>query len=262
MNKKLLFALALVSGVFFWGSANAQIEGETGVLFPEEAGGFLIGPIGGINLVTYSTSAFPILNQEPDCFQAQNGSDVAPFAGLSAEIPLGQGMKNFIIAEAIYDSKSSKFTSINDSRTDIQTKLDGEVAPGNVKTSLTADVAYLLLNLGYKYNFVEGPSPVGPGVQLVASIGTKITNKLNETVTVSAAKVGSATVTNSSPNEDAESIRVGLRGQFTYDIPLSATWIATPTAGYDLGLTKVDKSNRDWKASSAFGGVYLRYLIK
>lgn len=259
MNKKLLFAVALVSG-FFWNSANAQTDFE-GVLMPVEQGGFLIGPIGGINLVSYSTASFAILESEPDCFQAQNGSDVAPFGGLSAEIPLGTGMQNFIIAEAVYDSKSSKFTSVNENRQDVQTKVDGNVGPGNVTTSLTADVAYLLLNAGYKYNFVEGPAPVGPGVQLVASVGMKLTNKLNETVTVSAV-TGSATVTNSDDNPGAEGIRIGLRAQFTYDIPLSATWIATPTAGYDLALTKVDNTNRDWKASSAFGGVYLRYLIK
>jgi hypothetical protein len=262
MKNQLLFAVALACGVLFAGSASAQIGEETGVLFPEEGGGILVGPVGGINLVSYSTASFAILETEPDCFQAQNGSDVAPFAGLSVEIPLGQGMQNFIIAEAIYDSKSSKFTSVNENRTDVQTKLDGEVGPGNVTTSLTADVAYLLLNAGYKYNFVEGPAPVGPGVQLVASVGLKMTNKLNETVTVSAVKVGSATVTNSATNEDAEAMRIGLRAQFTYDIPLSQTWIATPTAGYDLALSKVDDSIRDWKASSAFGGVALRYLIR
>lgn len=260
MTKKLLFALAL-AGAMFVGSAHAQgVEGG-GVIAPEDEGGFLIGPVGGINLVTYSTSAFPILESEPQCFQAQNGSDVAPFGGLTAAIPIGQGMQNFIIAEAIYDSKSSKFTSVNENRTDVQTKVDGNVGPGNVSTSLTADVAYLLLNAGYKYNFVEGPSPVGPGVQLVASVGMKIQNKLNETVTVSAV-TGSATVTNSSDNADAEGIRIALRGQFTYDIPLTLTWIATPTVGYDLALSKVDKSSRDWKASSAFGGVAIRYLIK
>jgi hypothetical protein len=260
MNKKLLFALACAGGLFI-GNAQAQISSESGVLFPEDQGGFLIGPVGGINLVSYSSAAFPILESEPDCFQAQNGSDVAPFGGLTAEIPLGQGMQNFIIAEAIYDSKSSKFTSVNENRANVQTKLNGQVGDGNVTTSLTADVAYFLLNAGYKYNFVEGPAPVGPGLQLVASIGMKIQNALNETVTVSAVN-GSATVTNSAENPDAAGIRIALRGQFTYDIPLSQVWIATPTAGYDLALSKVDDSKRDWKASSAFGGVALRYLIR
>jgi hypothetical protein len=262
MNKKLLFALALAGGLVFSSASNAQIAEEEGVLFPAEQGGILVGPVGGINLVTYSTSEFPIIDEEPTCFQAQNGSDVAPFGGLTVAIPLGTGMQSFIIGEAIYDSKSSKFTSVNENRSDVQTKLDGEVGPGNVTTSLTADVAYLLLNLGYKHNFVEGPAPVGPGVQLVASVGMKIQNKLNETVTVSAVKVGSATVTNSADNPDASGIRIALRGQFTYDIPLSQTWIATPHAGYDLVLSKVDDSNREWKASSAYGGVAIRYLIK
>jgi hypothetical protein len=260
MNKKLLIALAFAGGLFI-GSAHAQITEETGVLFPEEQGGFLIGPVGGINLVSYTSSAFPILESEPECFQAQNGSDVAPFGGITAAIPLGQGMTNFIILEGIYDSKSSKFTSINENRSDVKTKLNGVVGDGNVTTSLTADVAYFLINAGYKYNFTEGPAPVGPGLQLVASVGLKVQNALNETVTVSAVN-GKATVTNSADNPAAEGMRIALRGQFTYDIPLSQTWIATPTAGYDLAITKVDNSTRDWKASSAFGGVAIRYLIK
>lgn len=260
MNMKLLLALAFAGGLYI-GSAHAQISGESGVLYPEEEGGLLIGPVGGINLVSYSSAAFPILESEPECFQAQNGSDVAPFGGITAEIPLGSGMQNFIVVEGIYDSKSSKFTSINENRSDVKTKLDGKVGDGNVTTSLTADVAYFLINAGYKYNFVEGPAPVGPGVQLVASLGLKVQNALNETVTVSAVN-GSATVTNSAANPDAEGMRIALRAQFTYDIPLSQTWIATPTAGYDLAITKVDNSVRDWKASSAFGGVYIRYLIK
>jgi hypothetical protein len=260
MNMKLLFALAFAGGLYI-GSAHAQIGSETGVLFPEEEGGLLVGPVGGINLVSYTSSAFPILESEPECFQAQNGSDVAPFGGLTVAIPLGSGMQNFIIAEGIYDSKSSKFTSINENRSDVKTKLDGVVGDGNVTTSLTADVAYFLMNVGYKYNFVEGPAPVGPGLQLVASMGLKVQNALNETVTVSAVN-GSATVTNSAANPTAKGMRIALRGQFTYDIPLSQTWIATPTAGYDLALSKVDDSQRDWKASSAFGGVAIRYLIK
>ena len=257
---KSLIALAFAGGLFV-GSAQAQISSESGVLFPEDQGGILVGPVGGINLVSYSSAAFPILNSEPECFQAQNGSDVAPFGGLTVEIPLGQGMTSFIVGEAIYDSKSSKFTSVNENRANVKTKLDGVVGDGNVTTSLTADVAYFLLNVGYKHNFVEGPAPVGPGVQLVASTGFKIQNALNETVTVSAVN-GSATVTNSEENATAEGMRIAVRAQFTYDIPLSQTWIATPTAGYDLALTKVDDSIRDWKASSAFGGVYIRYLIR
>src|SRR5438552_18638661 len=76
-----------------------------GVLTPQAQAGFLIGPVGGINLVAYNTDAFPILNSEPSCFQAQNGSDVAPWGGLTVEFPLGniQELQNFIVGEAIFD---------------------------------------------------------------------------------------------------------------------------------------------------------------
>src|SRR3954464_1809047 len=94
-------------------SLNVRAQGG-GVLSPQVQTGFLIGPIGGINLVAYNTGTFPILNSEPTCFQAQNGSDIAPWGGLSLELPLGnaQELQNFIVGEVIYDSKSSKFTSV------------------------------------------------------------------------------------------------------------------------------------------------------
>jgi len=69
------------------------------VLQPDEGGGFLIGPMAGINLVSYKTNEFPILNSEPSCFTAQNGSDIAPFFGITAMIPLGSSLQNFIIAQ-------------------------------------------------------------------------------------------------------------------------------------------------------------------
>lgn len=260
MKKKLISCVIACSALFGGNSLFAQ-GFEPGVLMPESSGGFLIGPIGGINLVSYGTAAFPILNSEPSCFMAENGSGVAPFGGITAELPLGSGMQNFVIIEAIYDSKSSSFTSDNANRTDVPTKVDGQTGPGNIETSVKADLSYMLINLGYKYNFVEGPAPVGPGLSLVATFGLKLASTLNKTVTVSAV-TGSSTVTESSEVEGASGIRIGLRPMFTYDIPLSPTWIATPTVGYDLPLTKVDDTARDWTAGGAWAGVAVRYFIQ
>jgi hypothetical protein len=252
----------------------AQVEEKGGILYPESSGGFLIGPIGGINLVSYKTNVFAILNSEPSCFTAQNGSDVAPFFGLTAEIPLGETMQNFIIIEGIYDSKSSKFTTANNTRADIPTKLNGVVVNGSITTSETATLNYLLVNAGYKYNFTTGPSPVGPGVQGCISVGIPLSPKLNKTVSVSASsgvasspvsqntQTSAVAVNGSEPGVTA-SLRIALRAQFTYDIPLTGngSWTFTPTVGYDFPFTKVDNGAENWSASSAFGGVILRYFI-
>jgi hypothetical protein len=265
MKKKLISCVLACATLCGADMASAQ-DFAPGVLIPESGGGFLIGPIGGINLVTYGTAAFPILNSEPGCFMAENGSGVAPFAGITAELPLGSGMQNFIILEAIYDSKSSSFSSDNANRTDVPTKVDGNTGPGNIETSVNADLSYMLINLGYKYNFVEGPAPVGPGLSLVIATGIKLASTLNKTVTVSAVTVsavtGSSTVTESSEVDGASGIRLSLRPMFTYDIPLSSTWIATPTVGYDLPLTKVDDTAREWTAGGAWAGVAVRYFIQ
>lgn len=66
----------LLSGFILLGFAS-QAKAQ-GVLTPQVQAGFLVGPVGGINLVAYNSSAFPVLNEEPSCFQAQNGSGVAP----------------------------------------------------------------------------------------------------------------------------------------------------------------------------------------
>ncbi len=261
MKNNIMKVLTLACLLCAAGSSYAQIE--EGVMMPSEGGGFLIGPIGGINLVTYSSAKFPVLNSEPSCFQAQNGSGIAPFGGITAALPLGSGMQNFIIVEAIYDSKSSKFTSENSQRAGVPTKVDGKIADGTIETSLKADLSYLLVNLGYKYNFTESPSPVGPSVMLAVSVGLKLSSALNKTVTVSAV-TGSSTVTSASDVDGASGIRIALRPMFSYDIPLTPQWIASPTVGYDFPVTKVDDnvSNRDWSASAAWAGVALRYFIK
>ena len=263
--KQYFLSLFIIAALFLSGGALFAQSSNGDVLAPSEGNGWLIGPVGGINLVSYKTNSFAILNSEPTCFTAQNGSDVAPFFGLTAEFPLSATMQNFIIVEALYDSKSSKFTATNNSRVDIPTKLNGNVQLGNITTSQTASLAYLLVNAGYKYNFTEGPSPVGPGIQLCISVGLKLTSNLNKTVTVSAADSGtnlqSSTQTNSVAVNGAQSIRIGLRGQFTYDIPLSPAWIATPTVGYDFPFTKVDNSDKSWTASSAYAGIAIRYFI-
>ncbi|MEP7234365.1 MAG: hypothetical protein ABI778_03625 [Ignavibacteriota bacterium] len=246
----------------------AQSGGD--VLNPDEGGGFLIGPIAGINLVSYKTDEFAILNSEPTCFTAQNGSDIAPFFGLTAMIPLGSEMQNFIILQAIYDSKSSKFTTTNGSRTSIPTKINGNVADGSVTTSETATLTYLLVDVGYKYNFTQGPSPVGPALQLTINTGFRLSSTLNKTVTVTAASPQGApgsgqTLSNTQTNAvealGATAIRIGIRAQFMYDIPLSPSWILSPLVGYDLPFTKVADSNMNWSASAAYAGVALHYFI-
>jgi hypothetical protein len=261
--KQYLFSLFIMGALLFGADSLFAQTGD--VLNPSEGLGWLIGPIGGINLVSYKTNSFAILNSEPTCFTAQNGSDVAPFFGLSAEIPLNVSMQEFIVLQALYDSKSSKFTTTNDSRVGIPTKLNGNVQLGNINTSETASLSYLLIDAGFKYNFTEGPSPVGPGVQLCINFGLKMASNLNKTVTVSAAApttgLQSSTETNSIAAPGAQAIRIGLRGQFNYDIPLSPAWIATPMVGYDFPFTKVDNQPDSWSASSAYAGIELHYFI-
>ena len=148
----LAVAVVMILGAMTADRLLAQVNG--GVLGPGQESGFLIGPVGGINLVAYNSNAFPIINSEPTCFTAQNGSGAAPWAGLTAEIPLGSLMQNFIVIEALYNSQSSAFTANNGSVVTRPTKLNGVEDPNSsVTTKLTANLNYFLVNLAFKYNF-------------------------------------------------------------------------------------------------------------
>ena len=265
MKKRFLSLLAIGFLCCYSTIGFAQTGEQTGsggdVLMPTEYGGWLIGPVGGLNLVTYSTDKFPLLNSEPTCFEAQNGAGIAPFFGVSAEFPLNaEVMQNFIIVELLYDSKSAKFTGINNSRDGVPTKLNGVEQLGSVTTEANANLAYLLFNVGYKYNFVQSPTPVGPGIQLTLNAGIRMSSTIKKTVTLDAAVVGSQTLTSTEDVVDPAAIRFGLRGQFTYDLPLTESWVATPFGGYDLPFTKVE-SVKNWSASSAYVGIAVRALI-
>ncbi|MBS1904151.1 MAG: hypothetical protein JSS75_10635 [Bacteroidetes bacterium] len=265
MKKRILSYLTALVLLLAAGLVHAQGEQGSGgdVLMPTEVGGWLIGPIGGVNLVTYSTDQFPLLGLEPTCFLAQNGSDIAPFVGVSALLPLNaETMQNFIMAEVIFDSKSSKFTAINNGSTQVLTKYNGVTKLGYVNTSASANLTYMTLNLGYKYNFTPAPTPVGPSIQAVLSTGIKMTSSITRTVEVSAA-VGTSNVASKTDVLDPSSIRLALRAMFAYDIPITETWVASPTVGYDLALTKVNSNAipGNWKANSAFAGVAVRALV-
>lgn len=278
MRNRLFILLTAAALLAITGRVGAQ-----SVIVPTVQTGFLIGPVGGINLVAYTSDAFPILNSEPSCFQAQNGSDIAPWGGLSFEYPLGnaQELQNFIVAEVLYDSKSSKFTSVSGASVTTPTKKNGVIADGTVNTALDANLSYLDLFVGYKYNFTPGPSPVGPGIQVGPTVGIKMSAKFDKTVTVQASSgnagspVATSTVTQtvdvagysldangvSTASGSANALRIAIRAAATYDIPFSQEWIGTPIVGYDFPITKVE-ATRAWGASSVFGGIAFRYFIR
>lgn len=262
-----LFLLLFAFAFFAIGVSTASAQG---VLTPQVQVGFLAGPVGGINLVAYNSNQFPILNSEPTCFLAQNGSDVAAWGGISLEFPLGnaEALQNFIVGEVLYDSKSSKFSNVTGAQASTPTKENGYVYNNSgVTTSLSANVSYLEVNLAYKYNFTPGPSPVGPGIMVGPAVGIKMAASWDKTVTVTATSGQASpdhvtqTVTASTNLTAPQSLRIALRAAATYDISFSNDWIATPVIGYDFPLTQVEAAE-NWRASALFGGIAIRYFIR
>jgi hypothetical protein len=243
--KKYSLSLLIVSTTIV--TANelfAQIPNEY-LYEPTSSHGFFIGVLGGLNSVKYTTPAIATLNSEPTCSVAKNGSGIAPSFGIAGEIPLGYSMQNFIVLEALYDSKSAKF---NIEKTSPYCSA--------ITTDYSATLTYFDVNAGFKYNFIEGPLPRGPSIQLTLEVGMRLTSSFNKSITDSN---GNNIQYNTA--SDAVGIHLGVRGQIMYDIPLSGSLGLRPVIGYDYPISAVDNDG-NWTAYSAYAALTLLFLIR
>ena len=221
---------------------------------------FLIGPIAGYGSVAYNTNEFPALPSRPTFFIEENGWAPSHFFGISAQIPVISGMDKFLILEAVYDSKSANFSS-------------GAGMANDSLINLSASLSYVLLNVGFKYNFFDTSAittPKGFGIQAMVSFGWAITHTFttyyDSVVWVNTNTYPPFYTTNPhstvSNIDGLNQIRIALRTDLTYDIPISSSWLLTPYAGFDIPLTKVDNTSRDWTASSVYVALALRFQVR
>jgi hypothetical protein len=214
---------------------------------------FLIGPVVGYNGVAYNTSEFTPPESNPDFDVVQNGNAGTQFFGISAQIPVISGMDKFLIIEGLYDSKSADFNSFG-------------LVHGDSLINLSASLSYVLLNVGFKYNFFDtslNTMPNGLGIQACASFGYAFNHQFN---TVFDSVDSHLNTTGKSQNivsniEGINQIRIAIRTELTYDIPIGSRLEVTPSVGYDAPLTKVDNTQRNWWASSEYGAIALRYAF-
>ncbi len=220
---------------------------------------FLIGPVVGYNGVVYSTSEFSPLASRPGFFIVENGQAGSQFWGISAEIPIISGMDKFLIIEGIYDSKTSDFSAL-------------DAVSNDSSITLSASLSYILFNVGFKYNFLGTAAittPKGFGIQAMMSFGWAINHAF---ITHYDSVV--YTITDTYPNyyytnshtmvsniNGLNQIRIAIRADLTYDIPISSSWLLTPYVGFDTPLTKVDNTNRDWITRSVYAAVALRFAF-
>ncbi|HZK75513.1 MAG TPA: hypothetical protein VFD13_01280 [Candidatus Kapabacteria bacterium] len=216
---------------------------------------FLICAVGGYNLVTYTTDAFPTLNSEPQFYLVQNGSGKGSFFGVRGELSLGGNLQDFLLAEVSYDMVSADFTN-----------LTIRAAGNDTGFYLSGSLSYFLINVGLKHNFWSGPTPNGLGLQLCGSFGLIGNDDFGHTELVYTSpssnvlshKVGPDPIPIASA---AELIRIALRAEITYDIPLLSDWLLTPSIGYDAPLTKVDPS-LNWRAGGLYFGLAVEYMFR
>jgi len=215
----------------------------------------LFGVEGGINFVAYQSAYFTPPTADPNEFSTLgSGSGLDQFVGISSEISLSSANQNFMLFEAIFDSKSGNFGTANSGN-----------ATSVFDAKLSASLTYLVFDLGFKHNFISGPIPSGLGVQLCASFGMLLTSKFNESMTTltttNSGVAQSGTKASIVPINGIRSYRIALRPELCDDIPFASKWILTPSVGYDAPLTQVDNTNRNWTARSVYAALALRYVI-
>ncbi|MDP4220870.1 MAG: hypothetical protein Q8916_13915 [Bacteroidota bacterium] len=227
---------------------------------------FFAGLSGGINLIHYHTASFSAQNLQPTVITAQDGSGTSILIGASYQFPISDSYQNFFVFETYYDSKSASFNT-DSPKNNVPVSFAGESQTGNLSSTLKARLSYLLLCLGYKYSFIAAPMPSGPSIQVAASLGIKMAGTFDKEViisgTSSSGQAESQTETTSVAIDGAKTFRFGFRGELGYDIPLSEWFVISPIVGYDLPLTRVDNSDRDWTASSFYSAlvVHLRFVL-
>ncbi|MFI5263783.1 MAG: hypothetical protein ACHQM6_04650 [Candidatus Kapaibacterium sp.] len=98
--------------------------------------------------------------------------------------------------------------------------------------------------------------------------GIKLSGKFSKTTIVfgpdSLPPVGrshSETLQSTTDIDGLNTFRFGLRAELNYDIPFSNTFILSPCFGYDLPFTKVDNTDRAWKASSLYAGIAVHFYV-
>jgi hypothetical protein len=217
---------------------------------------WLIGALGGYNLIAYNTDEFSIPGTEPGFRNAQNASGHDWLSGGALEIPLDRSMENFIVFEVSYDGKDADFG------------LDSwlPASSGNFDTAyaLSGQLTYYVFNIGYKFNFFSGSVPTGIGVQLCASVGYIFQKNFNRTMyiyTTNNLDVPINKVSELYPIPSVASFRLALRPELTYDIPIRSQWLLTPSIGYDAPITKVDPS-LNWTANSLYFGLAVQYMFQ
>jgi hypothetical protein len=235
----------LLSSLLLLTSLRAQGQ-ETPPLMAQLPYRLDIGAVGGLNFVNYNSDAFPVLASNLAAVRAQNGSGTALYYGLSLQLPVTPSESNSIVLELLYDSKSAQFKTIQES--------------DSVSSTLSSRLSYLTFNLAYKYNFTEGPMPVGPAIQIGIAIGLTVQKYFDRTISPEEFAIREKPV-RQDVIDAAQGIRLALRPELIYDIPLSYSWIVSPRVGYDFPITKVD-ATRNWHASAIIAGASLHYRVE
>ncbi len=193
----------------------------------------------------------------------QNGSGSDFFWGISYEDPLFRRMHHFLILEAGYERMSGDFSSAGENNP-IPVLLNGAQHDTAyiVGVALRAELSYAFVNVGYKFNFKADSIPRGLGIQLCFQVGVRQTATFTKTVSTRFTDPDTTeTAISVIGLSEASSLRLSLRPELTYDIPIANNrLVLTPFVGFDLPFTQVD-IDENWTASSLFSGVALRYAF-
>ncbi|MDP4244048.1 MAG: hypothetical protein Q8921_15095 [Bacteroidota bacterium] len=253
--KKVLWQLTILSSFVSLIESGATLA-QTPAAPTSQKLGFLIGAVGEIDAVSYQTDPFSVVSPLPYSI-AENGYGTGTSLGFNIEFPLSENHQHFLIIETLLDSKPADFVDISAPRRIPDTTAADEILGGYESASLE----YLLLDLGYKFNFLKAvQAPDGFAIQLCMSVGMNVQAEYTKTITHYSTALGYRQQNVVEPVEGLRSMRFALRPEMLYDIPLTATIILTPEAGMDIPLTKVTNSP-SWLARSSFAGLAFHVTV-
>lgn len=233
----------------------------------------LVGPIGGFNQ-NFHTGGFTSLAPEAVCPNFTTGEAVGFFNGLSAEMILDslKDSHNSLVMRVMYDSRPSSFAESGD---EFPTSV---VANGRRRivlssTQHSAEISYSMLAADLVYKLMIGDSRIaiaaGPsfGYVIDASLHQRfdLIEPLNAQFDPNAnsrfplENNGRSLVIFRGDIPDINRWRVGLKMGLMYEVNLH-NFIAVPAIWYDIGLTKLTKTE-NWRVNALQLGVDVRFAM-
>ncbi len=235
------------------------------------------GFIGGVNQAMHQAEIATFADDDY-CPFFGNSSDFGFFGGAFVWFPIGDlvDSKHSIYVRAVYNTFPSEFQKsgfTNEALVYTETSSDAKAEIVKFTTDHTLDVTYNVLSLEFLYKYMIFKNIgvlVGPTFDFPVSKNSiqrlRIADPQNVSFMVPPnpkyqyENGNRAIIVNNGSLPDAENIRLALKLGVQYEIITGTGFDIIPGLFYNIGITKVTKSD-DWRVNAVQIGVDIRYSL-